>query len=971
MPSEKKLAQTKAFISYSRRDKEFVTKLNEALDTSGINTWVDWEGIPLSSDWMAEITEAIQAADALLFVISPDSLQSKVCREELELGIKYNKKIIPILYREPEKDNEMHEKIAATNWVYMRPSDDFAATLPKLVDTMQTDLDWVRQHTRLTVRAVEWEQKKRDPSFLLQGVELADAETWRNQAAGAGNREITPLQADFIDASRQHANALQRRALIGVLIALGISLVLTVVAVILGIRAYFNEVEARAQRNAAQARIFQDQAGKLQDSTLMAIIALQDSPNEPQAMDILRRNIAYLPAPILQFESNAGEIYAMNYAPNGNFFVVASEQNVACVFEITSNQPRYCVQHAGEVRDALFSADSDLLFTASTDGTLKVWNAQSGAAVHSISLGATAYDIDLNSTGTLLAIGRADGIATLYNINEKTTLDIPATPGAEIYTVRFSPTRDTLAIGGESGQLVLWNGGAPWTTNFEQGEIYAIAFSPNGRQVVSGGSDSYAHMFDVASGEKQYSVLHLDWVESIAFSPSGAWFVTASDDNYAYIWDAEKGTELRRMQHQDFILKVRISPDGNWIATTGYDRTVRIWNASTGGQFMEIPLRQYGAAINFSPDGAQLIYGDRAGNGGLVNIAQVKANLGYVQYPEIARSISFSPDNRWVVVNTDEKLVRIYAASEWNTRTNGTLSGIIVHKANNLTYQTSFTSDSVWLGILEPNSRQVVLYKTGDGKKRILQAEKRLNAFAFSPDNALIVTADAEGTISLWNMQTSELQASYTVRAGRPLYSITFSADGREIWAGSEDVVLRISASTGRVLQELELAGEVRAVAAHPSQSLVAAIGSKGTMRIWAWNESSQNYVSIARHTRNGEGLSLAFSPNGEMLAMGNSSGFVYMFATATLEEIFRIPNGAKVESIAFTPNGQTIGVPTRKAVQIWRVDKFTPVSDANLIATACSRLTANFSDVEWQDLFDNAPYQHTCPDLPKGKSEE
>ena len=157
--------KTKIFISYSRKDKLFVRKLNAAIDAADIDAWVDWEGIPLSSDWMAEITAAIEGGDAFVFVISPDSLKSQICQNELELGIKSNKKIIPVLYREPEKRQKMHPKLASTNWVYMRPrKDDFKATIPQLVSAIQTDLGWVQQHTRLLERSTEWERKNKNNS---------------------------------------------------------------------------------------------------------------------------------------------------------------------------------------------------------------------------------------------------------------------------------------------------------------------------------------------------------------------------------------------------------------------------------------------------------------------------------------------------------------------------------------------------------------------------------------------------------------------------------------------------------------------------------------------------------------------------------------------------------------------------------------------------------------------------------------
>ena len=156
------ISKRSVFISYSRKDKDFVRKLNDSLDSSEIEAWVDWEGIPPSSDWMDEISRAIEGADAFLFVISPDSLASKVCGDELALGIKYNKKLIPILHRDPSKGTVMHDKLSSHNWVYMREQDDYDAGITKALESISVDLDWVRQHTRLLQRAREWENKNRN-----------------------------------------------------------------------------------------------------------------------------------------------------------------------------------------------------------------------------------------------------------------------------------------------------------------------------------------------------------------------------------------------------------------------------------------------------------------------------------------------------------------------------------------------------------------------------------------------------------------------------------------------------------------------------------------------------------------------------------------------------------------------------------------------------------------------------------------
>ena len=71
------------FISYSRRDAAFVRSLHEALTARGRSTWVDWEGIPPSADWMRQIEAAIDGADAVVCVLSPDFVASPVCGREV------------------------------------------------------------------------------------------------------------------------------------------------------------------------------------------------------------------------------------------------------------------------------------------------------------------------------------------------------------------------------------------------------------------------------------------------------------------------------------------------------------------------------------------------------------------------------------------------------------------------------------------------------------------------------------------------------------------------------------------------------------------------------------------------------------------------------------------------------------------------------------------------------------------------
>jgi hypothetical protein len=79
------------FISYSRKDKEFVKTLHVALSANSCETWIDWQDIPLTADGWQEIEHGIEAADTSVFVLSVDAIASKVCKQEIDHAVRHNK----------------------------------------------------------------------------------------------------------------------------------------------------------------------------------------------------------------------------------------------------------------------------------------------------------------------------------------------------------------------------------------------------------------------------------------------------------------------------------------------------------------------------------------------------------------------------------------------------------------------------------------------------------------------------------------------------------------------------------------------------------------------------------------------------------------------------------------------------------------------------------------------------------------
>jgi len=143
------------FISYSRKNSEFVRILHEALEKSNRETWVDWEGIAKGTEWWKEIEAGIEGANTFVFVISPDSVASEVCQKEINHAKNYNKQILPIVYRDAyellEKENSAHQAISSHNWLFFRDTDtdSFEKSFQELIDALNLNIAYVKEHTRL------------------------------------------------------------------------------------------------------------------------------------------------------------------------------------------------------------------------------------------------------------------------------------------------------------------------------------------------------------------------------------------------------------------------------------------------------------------------------------------------------------------------------------------------------------------------------------------------------------------------------------------------------------------------------------------------------------------------------------------------------------------------------------------------------------------------------------------------------
>jgi formylglycine-generating enzyme required for sulfatase activity len=227
-------SKVKIFISYSRKDMSFADQLEAALKARGFEVLIDRQEIYAFEDWWKRIEALIGSADTVVFVLSPDAVQSGVALKEVTYAASLNKRFAPIVCRRVE-DAAVPEALRRLNFVFFDDVKRFDESADGLADALRTDIGWIRQHTEYGEAERRWSAAGRPRGLLLHSPTLEVAEYWIGSRP-AGAPEPTKEIHDFVAASRRGARSAQRLRRI----AEG-SIISLMMAVILGLAGWIKQ----------------------------------------------------------------------------------------------------------------------------------------------------------------------------------------------------------------------------------------------------------------------------------------------------------------------------------------------------------------------------------------------------------------------------------------------------------------------------------------------------------------------------------------------------------------------------------------------------------------------------------------------------------------------------------------------------------------------------------------------------------
>jgi eukaryotic-like serine/threonine-protein kinase len=508
-------------------------------------------------------------------------------------------------------------------------------------------------------------------------------------------------------------------------------------------------------------------------------------------------------------------------------------------------------------------------------------------------------------------------------------------------SLAYSPDGRFLVSGGQDGILRFWNPAATRalrTIQAHDGRINGLAFNRDGSLLVSGCRDGTAKFWNPTSGQELKTIKgYPTWEHGLALSPDGSRLAISFRE--LFLLDATRGTLIRTLKgHTHFIEALAFTPDGRRLVSGGWDRTVHLWDPVSGRSLRTFPTAGSGStAVTVSPDGKKLYSGTMEGDLQVFDLETGKELSRLKLHASKINRLVFSPDGKRLASASDDTTVKILDLRARRLKLENEIETLRGHGSPVSDVSFSIGGDVIatagWdatIRIWDAASRQSPAIVLGP-------LSPRYTTVAYSPDGRLLAAGGRSATTA-WDTTTGEIL--WTVREVLSSFpaglgqSLCFDHSSR-LLATTLDVggVQLHDPRDGRLIRRLDTphAGPVGSADFSPDGRALLAGHLGGRLVVW----DPETGVAIRQWMAHAHSLTCAiFSPDGRYIASAGTEAAkgsdaddrVHLWSAADGRLIRRmIGHNGVICSLAFSPAGRQLFTGGRdQMIRLWDVETGT-----------------------------------------------
>ena len=691
---------------------------------------------------------------------------------------------------------------------------------------------------------------------------------------------------------------------------------------------------------------------------------------------------------VLQNISHGQYVHDVAFDGSGSRLASASSDRTIRVLDVKTGALLHTLAgHTDAVLSVRFSHDGERLLSSGYDNTAIVWDLRTGEVQQTLKGHSWwVWAAEFSPDDRMIVTASHDGKAMVWQQKEDGTYGIVtefAKHRGPIYAAQFAPDGASIATAGYDRRVLVWNPGevvpidiarridklpdppAPFRElALHDGPIRCLAFSPDGKSLVSGGQDNVMRVWSMEDNREALVVRgHASHVRDCDFSADGTLLLSGGRDQVIKLWKPEQYGESKVLSEggagqQDAVLAASFSRDGSQIVTASRDRTAALWD-SRSQQLLQRFAEGHDFLAStsvFFAGGSKLATG--AGDG-TVRIWDVTIGTEVLKFEKTGRTAALDVTEDGSLIATGGKN---NTAVLWDGRTGQQVAVLEGHE--DTVTAVRFAPNGTVLATADDRGRCRLWEQDAESMEwnatHWLRGHSRsINALAFAKDGARLITASGDNTCGQWDVSTGEEMRDLILKHPEWVADMAVSADGSRVLTCCDDGKLRLwSLEKATLLRTIGPEDDIvyTSVDLSPDgKKALAASAAKSTVKMWdlgtgkelqnlagqkAWLEFGgrkgilwaarfapgggrvltiggndarlwdiDSREMLVRFSPHGAVAAADISPDGKLLVTGSWDQSAKIWETATGRAILKLDgiHEGFVNSVEFSPDGNRI----------------------------------------------------------------